>query len=76
MLELLEIDPADDQALANFLDETEKQLAARVPQTPAAPPQMGMNITNTVNNVKPNMPIPMMYFPGSTVTINYNFQHQ
>lgn len=46
----------------------------QVPKNVLVPINQNMNIQNVQNNnVNPNRLMPAMYFPGSTVTINYNF---
>ncbi len=69
-------DPLDDTMLAKFLDETEKQLTntAQAPALQTKPAISTSVVNNTVNNAQ-KMGIPMMYFPQSTVTINYNFHN-
>lgn len=46
------------------------------PANPTPPQQIAnntMNIQQNVQNVNPNQRMPVLYFPGSNVMINYNF---
>lgn len=75
-LEALDDAPNGD-VLVQFLTKFEAlegqnvmpEQAVQVPQPPVA---QAMNIQN-IQNVNPNNQMPTLYFPNSTVTINYNF---
>lgn len=85
--DLEELDDApNDDVLNQFLDNFEQlQANANAVAQPAKNPQQALvpmnhqvnvnapalNIQNVQNN--PNKVLPAMYFPGSNVTINYNF---
>ncbi len=69
-------DPNDDMLLSKFLDETEKELAKiSTPPPPQVPvTNVVTNNVTTINNAQ-KLGVPMMYFPGSNVTINYHFHN-
>ena len=81
--DFFEFNNDDDDILLNFLKENpyvDNQVAPVLKEVPAAPPSMILqpsvqNVQN-VQNIAQRIPtvIPKMYFPGSNVTINYNFQ--
>ncbi len=82
VMDLVPVDDLSDDMLTKILDETEKLLATENAQTgemtiqPAQPvTSIVQNTVNTVNNMPRNLPMPQMYFPNSTVTINYNFNN-
>lgn len=82
-------DPLDDENLLQILEkvEAENQDLQVMPVNNNVPPQPQVEIPNAVANLanvtnnnnivqnvqNPNNPIPYMFFPNSTVTINYNF---
>ncbi len=72
-------DPNFDMLLSKFLDKTENQLALQnTKQAVENPANSPRNVLNQVNNVtntvaQKNFLVPQMYFPHSSVTINYHF---
>ena len=68
-LQLFPIDDTDDNLLLKVLNDFDKD--NNIPQQNSV-----ATVSNTVNNlpvqINPNL-MPQMYFPNSTVTINYNF---
>ena len=70
-IDLLPFDETTDDMLLKVLNDLETQNSNKNPQA---------TVTNTISNtsisapvhVRPNL-MPQMYFPHSTVTINYNF---
>ena len=84
-MDLFPIDKEDDDILLNFINshpELENSTNVTAPQTvPSISPTMDIQpqfMTNNIQNVQNILPtnpafMPRMYFPGSTVTINYNF---
>ena len=80
---LTDFETIDDDLLLQIVRETERNENSATYSNPndtngqvvAIPP--GKNVTNNtqvINQTMPNLPrLPPMYFPNSTVTINYNF---
>ncbi len=82
-----EVNWEEDDALIKLLEKIEKQnkdlpvppepaQLQRMPENPGPSSVLTMNnnVSNVTNMRPPRVPMPMMYFPGSNVTINYNFQ--
>ena len=73
-MELFPMDDTDDDILLKFLKEFDDKNPTN-PQTNAVVTNNVTNVSNTVMNRQgtPRQLLPQMYFPNSTVTINYNF---
>ena len=86
-MELFPMDNEDDYILINFLNQN-PNIDSQEPNTTGVlvptmekkqdiQPNITTNSVHNVQNIAQNVPafLPRMYFPGSIVTINYNF-HQ
>ena len=73
--DLLELTDTDnDDLLVKYLDDNERLLQEQTQQQQVVPRNQA-NVTNVQQNTyNPSIPVlPCMFFPNSTVTINYNF---